>query len=294
MSPRTILEVLKITTGFFVSHGVENPRMSAELLLAHALGTERLGLYLRFDQPLSAEELERYRELVRRRLRHEPVAYITGVKAFWDLTVAVTPEVLIPRPDTETLVETALAEIAALSHCSTAAPPLIFEAATGSGAVILSLAGNAPGCRFFASDVSPAALRVAAGNARRNGLAERVCFFVADWFSSLRPASARFDMILVNPPYVARGEIAGLAPEVRDYEPRVALDGGVDGLDHIRSIIFAAGGFLSPGGLLLLEIGWDQPDRVRALAETADWCQDIVFFKDMAGHQRVARLRKRP
>lgn len=287
MPSRTILEVLRLTTDYFSSHRIESPRISAELLLAHVLNIKRLDLYLRFDQPLSPGELERYRELIRRRLRREPVAYITGEKSFRDLTVEVSPDVLIPRPDTETLVETALDQISRIRR------PIVFEPATGSGAVILSLAADVPDGRFFAADVSLPALRVAGRNARNNHLAEHVCFFAADWFSPLNSDSILFNIIVVNPPYIPTGDIAGLEPEVRDHEPRAALDGGADGLDHIRHLSAAAGRFLTPGGALLMEIGWDQRPQVQSLAERAAWCDDVFFVKDMAGHDRVVGLQKK-
>jgi release factor glutamine methyltransferase len=289
--PRKILDVLRLTTDFFRSHDVEGPRVSAELLLAHALNIERLDLYLRFDQPLSPDELTAYRELVRRRLRREPVAYITGVKGFWNLTLGVTPDVLIPRPDTECLVENALADLSRI-RASLKRAPSVLELATGSGAVILSLAADSPDGRFFASDISIPALNVASANARCADISDRVLFFASDWFAAVNHGSALFDMILVNPPYIPTADIPGLAPEIIDYEPRSALDGGGDGLDHIRHIIIEAGRFLSPGGLLLMEIGWDQRPRVQSLAENTDWCRDAAFFRDLAGHDRVARLRK--
>ena len=292
MPARTILDVLRLTTDYFQSHQIESPRISAELLLAHVLKVNRLDLYLRFDQPLSGEELDGYRELIRRRLGHEPVAYITGAKSFWDLTLAVTPDVLIPRPDTETLVETALNRITRFNHEAGRAP-IIFEPATGSGAVILSLAASAPHGRFFASDAFVPALYVARDNALWNGLDDQIRFLAADWFSGLNHETARFDMIVVNPPYVPSADIATLEPEVRDYEPRAALDGGADGLDHIRSIIAAAGDFLAAGGVLLMEIGWDQRLRVEALAQKSGWCDDADFVRDLAGHDRVAVLQKK-
>ena len=292
MAPRTILDVLRLTTDYFQSRQIESPRISAELLLAHVLKVNRLDLYLRFDQPLSSEELDGYRELVRRRVRCEPVAYITGAKSFWDLTLAVTPDVLIPRPDTETLVETALNHISRSGH-DFDRPPKIFEPATGSGAVILSLAANAPGGRFFASDASVPAIQVARRNAVRNGLDDQIRFFAADWFSALDHETACFDMIVVNPPYVPAADIAALEPEVRDYEPRAALDGGPDGLDHIRHIIATAGDFLTADGGLLMEIGWDQRPQVAILAEKSGWCDHAEFVRDLAGHDRVAVLRKK-
>ncbi len=292
MPARTVRDVLGLTAEYFDSHRVESPRISAELLLAHVLKTNRLDLYLRFDQPLSEDELSAYRELIRRRLRHEPVAYITGVRAFWNLTVAVTPDVLIPRPDTETLVEAALAEISRISAAN-GRPPMVYEPATGSGAVVLSLAAETPEGRFFASDVSPAALGVAVRNAVRHDLDGRVDFFASDWFSAISPHQPPFDLIVVNPPYVPTAEISRLAPEIRHHEPLSALDGGADGLDHLRQIIGSAGDFLLPGGLLLTEIGWDQRSGVADLAAKAPWCDHVAFVRDMAGHDRVAGLRKK-
>lgn len=285
----TVLQVLQWTTAFFDSHRLDSPRLSAELLLAHALGLSRLDLYLRFDQPLLPEELARYRELIKRRAGREPDAYITGTKAFWTLSLAVTPAVLIPRPDTECLVESALA---VLSGAETPSAPRIWETATGSGAVILSLAREWPAGRFWASDISPAALRVAQENAWRHELAERIHFFAADWFTALRPAAPGFDLVVVNPPYVVSAEMARLAPEIHAFEPRLALDGGADGLLHIRLILQTAPAMLRPGGWLLMEIGWDQKAPVAALAEATGQYASMNFVRDLAGHDRVVRLRK--
>ncbi|MDY6824261.1 MAG: peptide chain release factor N(5)-glutamine methyltransferase [Thermodesulfobacteriota bacterium] len=295
MSPETsewtILDVLKWTAGFFGDRQVEGAQLSAELLLAHTLGLNRLDLYLRYDQPLSAEELSTCRELIKRRAAGEPVAYIVGEKAFWSMTLSVTPEVLIPRPDTECLVETALACLPAEAVDADAFR--VMEPGTGSGAVVLAMAGAAPHCHFFAFDRSPAAVAVARDNARRQNLLDHVAFFVSDWFSAFRTAGERFDLIVVNPPYIAAAEIDGLAPEIRRFEPRDALDGGQDGLQAIRHIVAAAPDFLKPAGRLMLEIGWDQKNDVAQIAAETDAYASPEFVKDLAGHHRVVNLRVR-
>lgn len=288
----TVLDVLKWTTSFFDSHRIDSPRLSAELLLAHVLKIARLDLYLRFDQPLSAMELADYKALIRRRAGGEPAAYIVGEKTFWSMDFELTHDVLIPRPDTECLVETALAVLGE----DPAPPPgggYVWEPGTGSGAVILSLARHAPGRCFLASDISEAALRVAQRNARRHQLYDQVDFFASDWFSALRPAGLLFDMIVVNPPYIEADTIETLFVEVHRFEPHLALDGGADGLVHVGHILNSAGVFLKPGGHLLMEIGWDQKDRVRQLADATGQYEDVEFVKDLAGHDRVAYLEKK-
>lgn len=287
----TILDVLKWTTAFFSDHQVEAPRVSAELLLAHVLGIGRLDLYLRYDQPLAADELAAFRALISRRKAREPVAYILGTKGFWSMDLAVTSDVLIPRPETECLVETALSFLSD-TPTDAATERWVLEPATGSGAVVLALARSVPSCRFFAFDRSTAALAVARRNAARYELAGHVNFFASDWFSALGSAGhGRFDMIVSNPPYVASGEIDRLAPEI-GFEPRMALDGGADGLIPIRQILQAAGAFLSPRGRLLLEIGWDQKERIQQAAEATALYTNAVFVKDLAGHNRVVCLQR--
>ncbi|MDY6831947.1 MAG: peptide chain release factor N(5)-glutamine methyltransferase [Thermodesulfobacteriota bacterium] len=287
----TILDVLSWTAAFFSDHRVEAPRVSAELLLAHVLGIKRLDLYLRYDQPLTPDELAAFRSLVSRRKAGEPVAYILGEKAFWSMDLIVTPDVLIPRPDTECLVETALSFLAGPGS-DAAAERWVLEPATGSGAVVLALAKSLPGGRFFAFDRSTAALAVARKNAVRYDPAHCVVFFASDWFSALgNAASGRFDMIVANPPYVASGDIDHLAPEI-GFEPRMALDGGADGLGPVRHILQAAGRLLKPGGRLLIEIGWDQKERVARAVQQAGLYTAVGFAKDLAGHHRVVHMQR--
>lgn len=284
----TILDVLKWTTGYFAANDIDSPRLTAEILLAGTLGLERIELYVRFEQPLGETERERFKSMVKRRIRREPVAYILGRKEFWTVTLGLTPEVLIPRPETEILVETALELMPGLPEGS----PRIMDAGTGSGAIAISLARSAPGFSYFASDISGDALRVAARNAAFNNVSERISFFAANWFEPVSKSSS-FGMIVSNPPYIPAGEIAGLAPEVALFEPAGALDGDVDGLRDISRLIAEAHFFLSPGGFLLLEIGHDQKGAVEGMAGNRPEWDGLFFRKDYGGHPRVAVLQKR-
>ncbi|MFP4030514.1 MAG: peptide chain release factor N(5)-glutamine methyltransferase [Desulfococcaceae bacterium] len=284
--PWTIRKVLGWTVEHFRRRDIESPRPSAEILLAHALGLRRIDLYVRHDQPLDQDELDRFRPLIRRRAAGEPAAYIVGEREFWSLPMGVNPGVLIPRPETECLVEAALAELP---------PPAegvrrVLELGTGSGAPILAVASERPGHRFFASDRSPAALRTARANAARNGLADRIRFFLGDWLDPIRSDSPAFDLLIANPPYIVSEDIPGLQVEVARYEPREALDGGADGLSAIRRLIRDAPARLRAGGVLLLEIGADQRDAVVRLAEESGGWGEVRFRRDFAGHDRIVRL----
>lgn len=284
--PWTILSLLQWTADYFKTHRVESPRTGAEILLAEALGCDRIDLYVRFDQPLEAAELARFKAAVKRRVRGEPVAYITGKQGFWTLDLAVRESVLIPRPETETLVETALALLPA---DPAAAPRRVLDLGTGSGAIILALAAERPGHLYVASDRSPDAVRQAKENAGPSG----VDFFCGDWFHPLRPAAAPFDLILSNPPYIPTKDIDGLQVEVRAYEPRLALDGGRDGLSSLRRLIREAPERLRAGGHLLLEIGCDQGPTVSAIMEETGAYDPPAVKKDDAGRDRVVSARKR-
>lgn len=284
----TILDLIQWTTTYFNSRQIDSPRLTVELLLAHVLGVDRIDLYVRFDQPLSADELARFKQLIKRRLNREPVAYILGRKEFWDMTVAVDQNVLIPRPETEFLVEAALDLIAENADTYRMR---ILELGTGSGAIILSLAAGRPGHMFYASDRDGGALAVARRNARANQPGTQVRFFAGDWFAPIHPAAA-FDLIVSNPPYIPVDDISGLAPEVCQYEPAVALDGGADGLAAIRHIIETAPPHLRPGGRLLLEIGNGHSEMVQDLVERAQGFQLDRIFKDYGGYDRVVILAK--
>lgn len=286
----TILNILKWTTSYFKSHQIDCPRLTAEILLAHALGIKRIDLYLKFDQPLLREELGNFKALITRRLNREPVAYILGSREFWGIDFDVTPDVLVPRPETEFLVEEALKQLpdihSAVSH-------RIIDIGTGSGAIIVSLAVNRPGHDYFASDISEKAIKIAVKNAEKNGVKDNISFFVAELFSFLQENSEKFDLILSNPPYIAGSQIAGLEPEVGKFEPLTALDGGTDGLDIIRKILQTAPVHLRKKGTLMLEIGYDQRAAVEQMGMKSGHYSKIEFIQDYAGHDRVVVMQKK-
>lgn len=273
-----LLDILENTSRFFAAKGLENARLQAELLLAAVLGVKRLDLYLQFDRPLHPSEVDRYREYVRQRLRRVPVQYITGVVAFRHLELAVTPAVLIPRPETEVLVEVALELLPEGGR--------VLDLCCGSGAVALSLAQEAAAAEVVAADVSAAALEAAKANGQRCGLAERVEWHCGDLFAPLC-GTEPFDLVAANPPYVRRGDLAQLAPEVRDYEPHLALDGGEDGLAYHRRIAQEAADFMRPGGYLLLEVGDGQSAAVADLLTRSDRLTAVQIRPDLNQIPRV-------
>lgn len=283
----TIIKILEWTESYFKDHSIDSPRLTAEMLLAHCLDLKRLDLYLQHDRPLQTDELTAYKVLIKRRRQNEPVAYITGEKGFFESDFEVAESVLIPRPDTETIVEAALAILKAEKKN----PQSVLELGTGSGAIVASLAKASVDHRYFASDVSCAALDIARKNA--DTLARgRVKFFAGAWFSAVKPLPV-FDLIVSNPPYIATGDIPGLQPEIRKFEPILALDGGKDGLDCFRSILNDAHHCLVPGGTLLLEMGFDQKRGMEDLYQLHPEYGAIDFLKDLAGHDRVAMIKKR-
>lgn len=273
-----LLDILENTSRFFASKGLENARLQAELLLAAVLGVKRLDLYLQFERPLHRSEVDRYREYVRQRLRRVPVQYITGVAAFRHLELAVTPAVLIPRPETEVLVDVALELLPEGGR--------VLDLCCGSGAVALSLAHEAAAAEVVAADVSAAALEAAKGNGLRCGLAGRVEWHCGDLFAPLG-STAPFDLIAANPPYVRHGDLAQLAPEVRDYEPHLALDGGEDGLAYHRRIAQEAADFMRPGGYLLLEVGDGQSATVADLLTRSERLTAVEVRPDLNQIPRV-------
>jgi release factor glutamine methyltransferase len=285
----TILKLLGWTTSYFNSHNIDSPRIDAEVLLAHVLDVERIDLYTRHDQPLSASELSRFKKLIRRRALREPVAYITRSKEFWSRDLTVTPDVLIPRPETELLVERAL-EI--LSRMAATEKRNILDLGTGSGAVVIALASVQPHHLYVASDISANAIQVARQNAQRHGLDPVIRFLVGDWLRPFKPDDSRFDLIVSNPPYIQRGLIDGLQPEIVKFEPRRALDGGENGLRCLERIISEAHRHLTESGTLLLEIGYDQREAIADIAARRKWYGQPEFYKDYAGHDRVVEIRR--
>ena len=277
-----LLDILENTSRFFASKGLENARLQAELLLAAVLGVKRLDLYLQFERPLHTSEVDRYREYVRQRLQRVPVQYITGVAAFRQLELAVTPAVLIPRPETEVLVDVALELLPEGGR--------VLDLCCGSGAISLSLAQEAISAEVVATDVSAAALEVAKANGQRCGLAKRVEWHCGDLFAPLH-GTEPFDLVAANPPYVRRSDLAQLAPEVRDYEPHLALDGGEDGLAYYRRIAEEAADFIRPGGYLLLEVGDGQSAAVEALLAQAKRLTEVQIRPDLNQIPRVVVAR---
>ena len=279
----TLLELVKWTTDYLQTHGIERARSDAEILLARTVGLRRIDLYLNHDQPLGKDELAGFKSVIKRRIAREPVAYITGRRGFWSLDLAVDPSVLIPRPETECLVESVLPFLDAPAG----APKRVLDLGTGSGAIVLALAHAHPEHRYLAMDRSLAAVRTARQNARQLGLDDHIDWWCADWDAALSPGRARFDLIVSNPPYVRRGDIDALQPEVRLYEPRLAIDGSDDGLSCLRQIISSAYRYLAAGGWLALEMGCDQKEDVRALVDRAGRYGGLRVIKDYSGLDRI-------
>jgi len=278
---KTVLELITVTTQLFAKHNVDSPRLEAELLLAHVLGVERIQLYVRFDQPLAEAEVARFRELVKRRGRHEPVHYILGHREFWSLDLQVERGVLIPRPDTECLVEEAVAWLRAHPTAT-----LVADVGTGSGAIAIALAKELPTLTVYAGDVAEVPLRVAADNAKKNEVGERVTVVRADLLAPLAEAAGRrFDVLVSNPPYIALHELATLEPHVRDWEPREALLGGADGLDVVRALVAQLATGLALGGAAFIEVGSGQGEAAKALF--APSFDEVRIRKDYAGLDRV-------
>jgi release factor glutamine methyltransferase len=265
--------------------GVENARLDAEVLLAHSLGIDKADLYLQLNARATTEQEEEFRELIRRRAEREPVAYITGRKEFWSLDFLVSSDVLIPRPETERLVEVAL-EYAKLS----ASQPKIVDLGTGSGAIAIAFAKELPEAKITAVEISAAALDVARRNSARHGIANRIQFLRGDFFAE---AAGKFDVIVSNPPYISRQEWAALPPDIRDWEPQLALDGGSDGLDFYRQIIREAHRYLVPGGHIILEIGAGMARAVADLLNATDFYLSPLVYRDYAGKDRVIAATKR-
>jgi release factor glutamine methyltransferase len=277
-----LVEVLQKSAALFKQKGIDSPRLDAELIVGDVLGLDRVALYLQHDRPLGESEVDRIRELVRRRARREPLAYVLGHREFWSLDLVVRPGVLVPRPDTETLVEAALALVPEGERFYVA------DVGTGSGAVALAIAKERPEVRVFATDLSDEALRVAKENATRLDLADRVAVLKGAFLDPI-PTDRPIDLVVSNPPYVPSADIAALMPDVRDHEPRLALDGGPDGLDVIRALITAASARARRA--VALEVGQGQAPAVADLLSNAGF-RDVAMYKDLAGIDRVVTGRR--
>jgi release factor glutamine methyltransferase len=287
----TVRRILEWTTGFFDRKQIDSPRLSAELLLAHVLNVPRIKLYTGYDKALPPQALTPFRELVRRAGEHEPVAYLTGCVHFFNLELKIAPGVLIPRPDTETLVESVLQMV---RHTVGMERPRILDLCTGSGCVALAIAKRLNESQITAIDLAAKAVELARQNAQELGLSDRVRVLQGDLFTALSDPIdlAPFDIIVANPPYIPTDDIPQLDRNVRDYEPVEALDGGKDGLAVHRRILAAAPERLTPSGRIYQEVQFDQVAAVAELIESTPGLITPAILKDHAGHERVVTARK--
>ena len=286
--PWTILALVKWTTGYFQNHQIESARSEAEILLAHSLALRRIDLYLNHDQPLCGDELKRFKALIKRRVDREPLAYITGTREFWSLALAVNPSVLIPRPETECLVEAVLPFL----DNPGGSPQWVLDMGTGSGAIIIALAHEHPEHRYVGMDRSEPALNTARQNARTHQVDHCIDWFCGSWDAALAAERETIDLIVSNPPYIRSADLNDLQPEIRHHEPATALDGSTDGLACLRQIIDSAHRYLKVGGRLALEMGCDQATDVQSLAEAVGRYHPPNIIKDYSGLDRVAVMEK--
>jgi release factor glutamine methyltransferase len=285
-APWTVRRLLEWTPSFFSRKHLESPRLCAEILLAHVLSWPRIKLYTHYEFTLGEKELAAFRELVRRAAEHEPVAYLTGKAHFFSLEFHVTPDVLIPRPETETLVENV---IQLARHQTGLESPRVLDLCTGSGCIAAAISHNLKTANLLATDISQAAVEIARGNIQSLGLADRVVVEQGDLFEPLKRIVDRqpFHLIVANPPYIETAELSKLERNVRDYEPKAALDGGLDGLAVHRRILAQAPDRLLPEGRIFLEIAYNQGELALQIAAEHPAFAGAKILKDHAGHDRV-------
>ena len=317
----TVLEAIQKSTEFLAKKGVESPRLQTELLLAHLLKLPRMKLYLNFERVLTPAETDGLRELVKRRGQREPLQHITGSTSFCGFEIAADRRALVPRPETELLAESGWEFLNQLSEgrvprapnstesengASQSSALRVLDFGTGTGCIAIALAAKCPSAKIIATDVSPDALALAAENAARNNVADRIEFLQGDGFAALQNVGQasclspfekekletggmpvlHFDLIISNPPYIPSAEIAALQSEVRDFDPRGALNGGADGLDFYRKLAAEAKPFLKPGGKIMLEFGDGQVDAVRTIFEAEKWIVEAVK-EDYSQRERI-------
>ena len=312
MPHSTAARLLSRAVTVLTSHGIPNPRLDAEVLLAHVLGTGRADLYARLHDPLPHRQEEAFYRLLQRRTRHEPLQYLTGVREFWSLEFKVDRRVLIPRPETEIVVEAALrllgedlpqpqfrrrpphpspfdsAQGRPLPQGEREPPVRLLDVGTGSGCIAIALAKELPQAEIWATDISADALAVAKENARCHSVAERIRFRQGDLFAAVVEEGGSFDLIVANPPYIAQHDFSTLPAEVRDWEPQTALDGGPDGLDFYRRLLHEGPAHLRAGGWLIMEIGQGQGAAVMRLIQEQRNLTGCRCVPDYAGRERVA------
>jgi release factor glutamine methyltransferase len=285
----TIQKLLNWVTQHFTQKDIDSPRLSAELLLSHVLGLKRIELYTQFDKPVGKEHLDRLRDLIKRAAEHEPVAYLTGRTEFYSLELNVTPDCMIPRPETELLAERAIEFLRARTGTQS-----VCDLCTGCGCIAVAIAKNYGDCRIIATDICSSALGIAAQNIDKYGLQERVTLLCGDLFEPIVPQLdvSRFDLIVCNPPYVSALEFEKLEKNVKDYEPRLALYAGQDGLDVYRRICEKVADFLKPDAALMLEIGYAQGQAVKELLEATGIFAEIKVEKDFHNNDRIVTATK--
>lgn len=281
----TIQKLLNWITEYLTKHSVDSPRLSAELVLCHILGLQRIELYTLHDHVVTQPQLGRLHELVKRASEHEPIAYLVGRCEFYSMSLKVNPDCLIPRPETELMVEKAIDFLRKRKG-----PQSVLDLCTGSGCIAAAVAKNAQNTHLIATDISDTALAVAAENIKKHGLESQVTLLCGDLFDPVMTGldESRFDLIVSNPPYVSQAEYEKLQPNVRDHEPKEALYGGRDGLDLYRRIIEKCGDFLKSDGALILEIGYAQGPAVKELLENTGLFADITLLKDLSQNDRIA------
>lgn len=289
-----INDLLSVTADFLKSKKIESPRLCAELLLSRQLETDRLKLYLDYDQPIGETDVNGYREMIKRLINGEPIQHITGVQEFWSLEFNVNENVLIPRPETEILVDQVL-KICKNENKEKGSGRLFLDLGTGSGAIVISLAHELKPeeINFWATDISQKALDTAIRNAKKHDVFNHIEFVQGDLFEPLKDHDISFDFILTNPPYVATSEYDSLPPNVREFEPRIALDGYDDGLFYIEKIIDQAPFYMKPGGWLLIEMAPHQTERaIEIISENKKYDKHKIV-KDFSDMNRITMSRKR-
>ncbi|MGA1980254.1 MAG: peptide chain release factor N(5)-glutamine methyltransferase [Sedimentisphaerales bacterium] len=289
MADWTIQKLLNWVTEYLTSKGIDSPRLSAELLLSCVLGLKRIELYTQFEKIVTEQQLDRLHALVERAGQHEPIAYLAGKTEFYSLELDITADCMIPRPETELLVERAIEFLRVRSG-----KQFVCDLCTGSGCIAVAIARNYPDCQIIATDICGAALSVAAKNIEKHRLKERIRLLCGDLFDPIMPQLdvEKFDLIVCNPPYVSAAEFEKLDKNVKDYEPKIALFAGNDGLDIYRRIIERVELFLKPDAVLMLEVGYNQGQAVRQLFEQANRFGEITIEKDSHGNARIVIVKK--
>lgn len=289
MTPWTIQRLLNWITEYFTSEGLDSPRLSAELLLSHVLAIKRIELYTQFDKPVAKQNLDRLHALVKRAVKHDPIQYLVGKTEFYSLEIAVTPDCLIPRPETELLVERAVEFLRTRTG-----QQLVCDLCTGSGCMAVAIAKNFLSADIIATDICDAALKIAAKNIANYHLENRINLLCGDLFDPIVPQLdiARFDLIVCNPPYVTACEFDSLDKKIKDYEPKQALIAGSDGLEIYRRIASEAAGFLKPDAALILEVGYSQGQAVKELLQQTGGFTEVTIEKDCHNNDRVVTAQK--